>query len=152
MFTEFDNAAKKPLVFVSDCDGTITQVRGPFPCPINRNLLNFLADMKEAGHHVILVSTAGSGASMGIKLALMALKRPADMFDIDGETVLGKGSVSDYLDEFKITKVDFVFDDEEVKYLPGVEIGKHINPEIFTEPDFSAVNLPLIMRKGLHLG
>lgn len=151
MFTAFD-AARKPLVFISDCDGTLTMVRGQNPAPVNRLLLNFLADMKEEGHNVILASTSGSGAAPGIKLALMGVRRPEDLFDIDGETVFDKAHVADYLDQIHVTRVDFVFDDEEVKYLPGIEIGQHINPQLFTEPNFKAENINLILRKGFNLG
>lgn len=148
MFTAFKDAARKPLVFVSDCDGTLMTVRGANPAPINRNLLNFLVEMKSEGHHVVLTSTAGANAASGIQIALMTLRQPKDIFDIDGVTVLDKAHVVDHLEEMGIEKVDFVFDDEKVKYLPGIEIGQHINPEIFTVPDFTAERFILPLPGG----
>ena len=128
-------SARAKLVLVSDCDGTISQVRGEHPANHNSNLINYLVSMKEAGHTVILVSTTGNNAGGSVQTALMACKKPPTALDIDGYTVMPKGDLDDYLDYMKITKVDYVFDDEKVAYLPASMIGEHINPELFTEPD-----------------
>lgn len=148
MFTAFKKAARGALVFVSDCDGTLTTVRGENPATINRNLLNFLIEMKSEGHHVVLTSTAGADASNGIRIALMTLRQATDIFDIDGVTVLNKAHVADHLEEMGVKKVDFVFDDEKIKYLHNIEIGQHINPEIFTVPDFTAERFILPLPGG----
>lgn len=77
-----------------------------------------------------------------LRMKLFMERKHESLFDINGssEFVHGAGffvqknRLEAFLSEQKITRADYVFDDDKkITYLPESMIGQHIDPEIFIE-------------------